>query len=83
MEKKRLIVVAYTILGCIVGYMTFHITNFLTLFSLVLGIYFVTVIPLSRKLTMDKLLKWLASNTFLVYIMVWLVVFILLNNALG
>ncbi|MDI6825767.1 MAG: hypothetical protein QMD36_01065 [Candidatus Aenigmarchaeota archaeon] len=82
MEKEQIVVLLYTILGCIVGYFSVYVTNSLLLFGLVLGIYFITVIPLSKKITVNKLMKWLLSNTFLVYILVWLMVYILLSNTI-
>jgi hypothetical protein len=80
MEKEQSAVILYTILGCVVGYVSLQISNFILLLGLVLGIYFITVIPLSKKITVDKLMKWLLSNTFVVYILVWLIVYILLSN---
>jgi uncharacterized membrane protein (Fun14 family) len=80
MQKEQTAVILYTILGCVVGYVSLQIKNFIVLLALVLGIYFVTVIPLSKKITVDKLVKWLLSNTFIVYILVWLMVYILLSN---
>ncbi len=80
MEKEQTVVILYTILGCVVGYVSLQIKNFIILLALVLGIYFITVVPLSKKITVDKLMKWLLSNTFVVYIFVWLIVYILLSN---
>lgn len=82
MEKEQIAVLLYTILGCIVGYFSTYLTNPLMLFGFVIGIYLITIIPLSRKITVDKLMKWLLSNTFLIYILVWLIVYILLNNTI-
>jgi len=80
MEKEQTVVILYTILGIVVGYVSLQIKNFILLLALVLGIYFITVIPLSKKITVNKLVKWLLSNTFIVYILVWLIVYILLSN---
>jgi uncharacterized membrane protein (Fun14 family) len=80
MKKEQSAVILYTILGCVVGYISLQIKSFIFLLVLVLGIYMITVIPLSKKITVDKLMKWLLSNTFLVYILVWLIVYILLSN---
>jgi uncharacterized membrane protein (Fun14 family) len=80
MKKEQSAVILYTILGCVVGYISLQIKSFIFLLVLVLGIYLITVIPLSKKITVDKLMKWLLSNTFLVYILVWLIVYILLSN---
>jgi uncharacterized membrane protein (Fun14 family) len=80
MKKEQSAVILYTILGCVVGYISLALNNFFLLLALVLGIYFITVIPLSKKITVDKLMKWLLSNTFAVYILVWLIVYILLSS---
>jgi len=80
MEKEQSVVILYTILGCVVGFISLQVKNFIFLLALVFGIYFITVIPLSKKITVDKLMKWLLSNTFIVYILVWIIVYILLSN---
>jgi uncharacterized membrane protein (Fun14 family) len=80
MEKEQTVVILYTILGIVVGYVSLQIKNFILLLVLVLGVYFITVIPLSKKITVNKLVKWLLSNSFIVYILVWLMVYILLSN---
>ena len=80
MEKEQSVVILYTILGIVVGYVSLQIKNFILLLALVLGVYFITVIPLSKKITVNKLVKWLLSNSFIVYILVWLMVYILLSN---
>lgn len=80
MEKEQTVVILYTILGIVVGYVSLQIKNFILLLALVLGVYFITVIPLSKKITVNKLVKWLLSNSFIVYILVWLMVYILLSN---
>ncbi|KYK35663.1 MAG: hypothetical protein AYK18_02760 [Theionarchaea archaeon DG-70] len=80
MKKEQSATILYTILGCVVGYISLGLNNFFLLLALVLGIYFITVIPLSKKITVDKLMRWLLSNTFAVYILVWLIVYILLSN---
>jgi uncharacterized membrane protein (Fun14 family) len=80
MKKEQSVTILYTILGCIVGYISLSLNDFLTLFALIIGIYFITVIPLSKKITVDKMTTWLFSNTFIVYFLVWLIVYILLSN---
>jgi len=80
MEKEQTVVILYTILGIVVGYVSLQIKNFILLLALVLGVYFITVIPLSKKIAVNKLVKWLLSNSFIVYILVWLMVYILLSN---
>jgi len=80
MKKEQSATILYTILGCVVGYISLGLKNFFLLLGLVFGIYFITVIPLSKKITVEKMMKWLLSNTFVVYILVWLVVYILLNS---
>lgn len=80
MKKEQSATILYTILGCVVGYISVSLNNFFMIIALVIGLYLITVIPLAKKITVDKLVKWLLSNTFAVYILVWLVVYILLSN---
>ena len=80
MKKEQSATILYTILGCVVGYISLSLDDFLSLFGLILGIYLITVIPLSKKITVDKMTTWLFSNTFAVYFLVWLIVYILLSN---
>ena len=82
MQKEQSATILYTILGCVVGYISPYLKDFISIIILVLGVYFVTVIPLSKKITVDKLAKWLISNTFITYILVWLIVYILLSNVI-
>ncbi len=82
MKKEQSATILYTILGCVVGYISLSLNNFILLLALILGIYFITVIPLSKKITVDKLARWLFSNTFAVYFLVWLIVYILLSNVI-
>lgn len=82
MQKEQSVTILYTILGCIVGYVSLSLRDFFSLLLLVLGIYFITIIPLSKKITVDKLAKWILSNTFVTYILVWLIVYILLSNTM-
>jgi len=82
MKKEQSATILYTILGCVVGYISLSLNNFVSILLLVLGIYFITVIPLSKKITVDKLTKWLFSNTFVTYFLVWLIVYILLSNVI-
>jgi uncharacterized membrane protein (Fun14 family) len=82
MKKEQSTAILYTILGCIVGYISLLLNNFLYILVLLFGVYFATVIPLTKKITVNKLVRWLLSNTFLTYILVWLIVYILLSNTL-
>lgn len=82
MEKERLAIILYTILGCVVGIISIYSTNYLSLFALVFGVYFVTVIPVAKKISVNKITTWLLSNAFLTYFLVWFVVYVLLSNAL-
>jgi len=82
MNKEQSSAVLYTILGCLVGLFSSYVTNGYLILLLVFGVYFSTLIPVTRKVTVKKLGTWLFSNTFLTYILVWLVVFILLSNAM-
>jgi len=80
MKKEQSATILYTILGCVVGYISVSLKNFVLIIGLVIGLYLITVVPLAKKITVDKLTRWLLSNTFVVYILVWLVVFIMLSN---
>jgi uncharacterized membrane protein (Fun14 family) len=82
MKKEQSVNILYTILGAIVGYFSTYLKDFGLLLILVFGIYLASVFPLSKKVTVDKLGKWLLSNTFLTYILVWLIVYILLSNTM-
>jgi hypothetical protein len=82
MKKEQTVNILYTILGAIVGYFSTYLNNFGLLLILVFGIYLASVFPVSKKVTVDKLGKWLLSNTFLTYILVWLIVYILLSNTM-
>ncbi len=80
MKKEQSVTILYTILGCVVGYISVFLNNFIMILFMMLGVYFITVIPLVKKITVDKLVNWLLSNTFAVYILVWLLVYLLLSN---
>lgn len=82
MKKEQSATVLYTILGCVVGYLSLFVDSFILILTLVLTIYFITVLPVSKKITVDKLAKWLFSNTFVTYFLVWLIVYILLSNVI-
>jgi len=82
MKKEQSATVLYTTLGCVIGYISLYLNNFISILVLVLAIYFITVIPVSKKVTIDKLTKWLFSNTFVTYFLVWLIVYILLSNVI-
>jgi len=82
MKKEQTAAILYTILGCVVGFISYYLKSTSMIFLLVFGLYFCTIIPVSKKVTVKKLWKWIISNTFLTYILVWLIVYILLNNAL-
>ena len=80
MKKEQSATILYTILGCVIGYISVSLNNFYLILLLMLGVYLVTVVPLAKKITVDKLKGWLLSNTFAVYILVWLLVYLLLSN---
>jgi len=80
MKKEKIAVLLYTILACIVAFISIQLTNFFSLLILVLGVYFATVIPVAKKVNVDSLIKWILSNTFLVYILVWFLIYTLLSN---
>lgn len=82
MKKEQSVTILYTILGCVVGYISLLVNNFILILVLVFAVYFITVLPLSKKITVDKLAKWLLSNTFVTYFLVWLIVYILLSNVI-
>ena len=82
MQKEQSATILYTILGCVVGYISLFVDNFILILVLVFAIYFITVLPISKKVTVDKLTKWLFSNTFVAYFLVWLIVYILLSNVI-
>lgn len=82
MRKEQSATILYSILGCIVGYLSLYSNNFFHILLLIFGVYFATVIPVTKKITVEKLTRWLLSNTFLTYILVWLIVYILLSNVL-
>ena len=82
MKKEQSATILYTILGCVVGYISRFVDSFILILVLVFAIYFVTVLPLSKKITVDKLARWLFSNTFVTYFLVWLIVYILLSNVI-
>jgi tetrahydromethanopterin S-methyltransferase subunit D len=82
MKKEQSATVLYTILGCVVGYISLSVDSFILILVLVLAIYFATVLPVSKKVNIDKVTKWLFSNTFVTYFLVWLIVYILLSNVI-
>ena len=82
MKKEQSVTVLYTILGCVVGYLSLFVDSFLLTLVLIFAVYFITVLPVSKKVTVDKLAKWLFSNTFITYFLVWLIVYILLSNVI-
>jgi len=82
MKKEQSATILYTILGCVIGYVSLYLNNFISILVLVLAIYFITILPVSKKVTVDKLSKWLFSNTFITYFLVWLIVYILLSNVI-
>ena len=82
MKKEQSATILYTILGCVVGYISLSVDSFILILVLVFAIYFATVLPVSKKITVDKLTKWLFSNTFVTYFLVWLIVYILLSNVI-
>lgn len=82
MKKEQSVTILYTILGCVVGYISLLVNSFILILVLVFAVYFMTVLPLSKKINVDKVVKWLLSNTFITYFLVWLIVYILLSNVI-
>ena len=82
MKKEQSATILYTILGCVIGYISLYLNNFISVVVLVFAIYFITVLPVYKKVTVDTLTKWLFSNTFVTYFLVWLIVYILLSNVI-
>lgn len=82
MKKEQTVAILYTLLGCVIGYISTFLNSFALIFILVFGIYFCTIIPITKKVTTKKLGRWILSNTFMTYILVWLIVYILLSNTL-
>lgn len=82
MKKEQIAAILYTILGCVVGFISYYLKSSSMIFLLVFGVYFCTLIPITKKVTVKKLGLWILSNTFMTYILVWLIVYILLSNAL-
>lgn len=80
MEKERIANLLYTILGVIVGYFSLSLKDFLSLIALVFGIYLISLIPLKKKVKTEKALRWIFSNSFITYILAWLLVYLLLSN---
>ena len=80
MKKEQGVSILYTILGSIIGYLSLSLNDFISLLLLVLGIYLVSIIPLKKKISIEKVWRWIFSNTFITYILSWLIVYLLLSN---
>lgn len=86
MEKQRMIDISYTILGVIFGKVFLNLNNFFLIVSILIFTYFIPVFFIYRKeITKNpkERVKLIAPDTFITYVLVWLVTFILLSNVLA
>jgi Mn2+/Fe2+ NRAMP family transporter len=83
MRIEQFIVLGYLFLGVSIGFVSNYFTknNSALTFALTfpLFLYFVSLFPL-LKFVRQKKKTWLFYNTFITFILVWLVVWILLYN---
>lgn len=74
---KKITNILYILLACAVGIVSRFLNDYILLFSVVAGVYLITLIPVAVRA--KKITKFI-SETILIYLMVWLLVYILSSN---
>jgi len=83
MKIDKIIVALYLFLGIFFGYISNYfnkIMSNLTLALLVPVLLYVVSQPILIKFVKEKKRTWLISNSFITFVLVWLIVWILLHN---
>lgn len=83
MKIDQLFAIGYLLLGMFLGMLSNYFTKITgnLVFALIIPIlvYIVSLIPL-LKFVKSKKRKWIINNSFATFILIWLVVWILLNS---
>jgi len=85
MKEQRIIVLLFTVLGLICGYLSDYLFSSFENAGLPLAVITpllicVVSISLTSKYIRGKKKSWMISNTFITFILVWLVIWIFLYN---
>ncbi len=77
---KRLFLIIFAVLGIVVGIVSSRLLNQFLIFFLLIATYLIVFAPIYFKHKKEKEVNALILETFLNYLLMWIVVFFLLSN---
>jgi cytosine/uracil/thiamine/allantoin permease len=83
MKTDKILIAVYLILGIFFGYISNYLNKTLSSLTLALLapiILYIVSQPVLFRLVKNKKKTWLISNSFVTFIFVWLIVWIMLHN---
>ena len=72
--------IVYLILGIAIGSISPVIENVFLLFSILIGFYLLTLIPLLNKSKDSNKIKTLIADGLSTYLFTWIIIFLLISN---
>jgi len=81
MEREIKVVLFYTFLGVVSGYLSqLFDKNYSLILSMVVFIYILTVYPLLKWMKSEKTIREIISTTLTTYLLVWIMIWIFFYN---
>jgi len=76
MKTERIVILSFSILGVMVGILSSYLEALLAM-PLAIFIYTMSILP-SLKFFVGKKRKWVVQNSFITFILMWILVWVLL-----